>query len=518
LFICFMIELKDISKRFGAVVALDRVSLEIRPGEILGLLGENGAGKSTLMQILFGLMRPDGGTIRIDGKDTRIGSPRVAQALGIGMVHQHFKLVPTLTALQNFALFVREKPATLREAAERQLTALKWTVPLDLPVASLPVGQQQRVEILKALLTVRGAAEAGKTAHATLILDEPTAVLTPQETAELFAAMRALRDQGAAIVFITHKLGEVQSLCDHVAILRRGKMVHTGPLREISSAEIARRMIGSGTDLPPLQRKDSPGRADGPVLRLQGVCTPQLRDVSLAIRPGEILGIAGVDGNGQSHLVQAVLGTLPPPGITAGRVFIGDRDAATLSTRGRLDRIAFIAEDRQREALVLPLSIEDNLLLKDYRSRPFNTLGWLRFGAWHAQARALISQFDIRARGPAETVGHLSGGNQQKVVVARELHSTQKTIIVAVNPTRGLDIGATAFVLQKLLHARDRSENPAAILLIHSDLDELLSLSDRVAVLYKGSLSLTRWPETSREEIGRLMLGLSNGSANRAAG
>jgi general nucleoside transport system ATP-binding protein len=238
--------------------------------------------------------------------------------------------------------------------------------------------------------------------------------------------------------------------------------------------------------------------------------------VILSIWPGEILGIAGVDGNGQSHLVQAVLGTLPWPGILRGKVFIGDRDAAELSIRRRLDDIAFIAEDRQREALVLPLSIEDNLLLKDYRNRRFNTLGWLRFRAWRSHALELVRQFDIRAGGPMETVGHLSGGNQQKVVVARELYSAEKRIIVAVNPTRGLDIGATAFVFQKLIDARNRSTNPAGILLIHSDLDELLSVCDRVAVLYKGLLTHTQWPRTSREEIGRLMLGLPIHSARSA--
>jgi simple sugar transport system ATP-binding protein len=505
-----MIELNDISKQFGPLIALQGVSLEIRPGEILGLLGENGAGKSTLMQVLFGLIRPDAGVIRVDGREIVMGSPRAAQVLGIGMVHQHFKLVPTLTALQNFVLFVREKPAVLRENAKEQLAQLHWMVPLDEPVATLPVGQQQRVEILKALLSVRDATGAAKAAHATLILDEPTAVLTPQETAELFAAMRSLRDQGAAIVFITHKLAEVQIICDRVAILRRGRMAHAGPLPEISSAEIARKMIGIQTVLPRLQKKMSPANegAARPILRLQGVCTPQLKDVSLAISPGEILGVAGVDGNGQSHLVQAVLGTLPPPGMTSGQIFIGDGDAAKLSTRRRLDKIAFIAEDRQREALVLPLSIQDNLLLKDYRNSRFSTLGWPRFRAWQSHARELVNQFDIRTGSAADTVGHLSGGNQQKVVLARELYSAEKQIIVAVNPTRGLDIGATAFVLQKLLDARNRGEKPAAILLIHSDLDELLSISDRVAVLYRGSLTETLWPQTTREEIGRLMLGL----------
>jgi len=551
-----VIELHHISKRFGPLVALEDVSLSISPGKILGLLGENGAGKSTLMNILFGLLRPDSGTIRAAGRDVRISSPRVAQALGIGMVHQHFKLVPSLTALENFALFLAVPRGILHDKAAGWLEKLHWSIPLETRIDELAVGQQQRVEIVKALLTLEqtrqtsapgsvGGSNArnvsipdqtpGKVDACApepraepgadlLILDEPTAVLTPQETAELFTAMRTLREaptagRRTAIVFISHKLAEVRQICDDIAILRRGRLVHTGPAADLPPDAIAEKMVGTRIEMPHLARHaPSPPSAKArgqnsatthgapvpPLLTLKNLSTPLLKNVSLDIAPGEILGIAGVDGNGQSHLVQTILGILRP---TSGEIAIAQKPANALPTRERLNAIAFIAEDRQKEALVLPLSIRDNLLLKDYRSRRFNTLGWLHYSRWNAHAIELMEQFDIRAASPADAAGQLSGGNQQKVVLARELYSTDKPIILAVNPTRGLDVGASAFVLQKLLDARRRG---AAILLIHSDLDELLAISDRVAVIYNGTLSPTAWPVSSKEQIGRRMLGLKN--------
>jgi simple sugar transport system ATP-binding protein len=511
-----MIELQHITKRFGTLTALEDVTLRIEPGSILGLLGENGAGKSTLMNVLFGLQRPDSGAIVAGGKAVAIGSPKAAQRLGIGMVHQHFKLVPTLTVLENLRLFIAQKPALLRERAVALLAQLHWAVPLDEAIEDLPVGTQQRIEIVKALLMIAGTTggRAGGAEHGTLILDEPTAVLTPQETGELFTALRTLRDGaggggsgGTAIVFISHKLAEVAQVCDHVAILRRGKLVHAGLARDLSPDDMARIMVGTHVEHPRLQRADSPTALSAmprpEILALRNVSTEMLRDVSLALHAGEIVGIAGVDGNGQSHLVQSILGTRK---LAAGEVRIQDAPAGPL--RARLEKVAFIAEDRQREALVMPLSIEENLLLKDYRTPRFSTLGWLRLRAWRTQSRALMEQFDVRAPGPLAAVARLSGGNQQKVVLARELGATPaeaKPIVVAVNPTRGLDVGATAFVFQKLLEARRAG---AAVLLIHSDLDELLSLSDRVAVLYNGRLTPAEGQPPSREAVGRMMLGL----------
>ncbi len=519
-----MIELAHISKRFGSLLALDDVSLAIAPGQILGLLGENGAGKSTLMNILAGLVRPGSGTICVAGRETRLTSPRAARLARIGMVHQHFKLVPTLTVLENLSLFLSLPSRILRQ------TTPKW---LARPVLVAPPGYAGRG-------TCGGATAAdgnpegphghrpGRTRSGTagssvpggksscLILDEPTAVLTPKESAELFAALRALRDSGTGIIFISHKLAEVRQLCDSIAILRRGKLVHTGPAQELSAESLAEKMVGSRVELPhvaaarPLTsgRKLTFSISREPLLTLQNISTSLLKNVSLDLRAGEILGIAGVDGNGQSQLAQAILGITP---VTSGQIFIAGENAGRLTVRQRLDRIAFIAEDRHREALVLPLSIEQNLLLKAYRKPPFSSHGFLRFGKWRTHADFLLKQFDIRTNSRAASAGSLSGGNQQRVVLARELGDSDatKAIILAMNPTRGLDVGATAFVLQKLLDARDRG---GAVLLVHSDLDELLAVSDRIAVLYNGTLTGSGWPSASKESIGRLMLGVASAS------
>jgi len=500
-----VIEFQKIGKRFGPVQALEGVSFCIPDGKILGLLGENGAGKSTLMNILFGLIRADGGEILVGGVPARIRSPRKARQLAIGMVHQHFRLVPTFTAVENFRLFLPGGARVLAERARGWLERLRWTVPLELRAENLSVGQQQRVEILKALLAIEQARPSGATP--TLILDEPTAVLTPQEAEELFGAMRALKAGGTAVVFISHKLGEVRAVCDEVAILRKGRLVHAGAMSGLSQEELSEKMIGARIEMPQLQGRQRPANAQmrPPVLALEGISAERLRGVSLALHEGEILGIAGVDGNGQSQLVQAILGTLAPPGVRAGNLVIRGKNATGLSTRDRLEQIAFIAEDRHREALVLPLSLTENLMLKDYRRRKFNTLGWLRFGAWRSHARQILREFDVRASSAAEPAGRLSGGNQQKLVLGRELSAADKPILLAVNPTRGLDIGATAYVLQQLLDARARG---TGILLIHSDLDELLAASDRVAVIFNGELVATAWPEETKEEIGRKMLGV----------
>jgi len=297
----------------------------------------------------------------------------------------------------------------------------------------------------------------------------------------------------------------VRQICDELAILRRGKLVFTGAATDVSPEAMAEKMVGARVEMPHLAREIAPhgppsGAARAECLSLRNVSTKQLRSISLSVREGEILGIAGVDGNGQAPIAQTILGVLKP---VSGEISINGRVAPN-ATRQRLADIAFIAEDRQKEALVLPMSVEDNLLLKDYRMPRFSTLGWLRFGAWRKQSRELMRLFDIRATGATATVGRLSGGNQQKVVLAREL-SAEKRIVLAVNPTRGLDVGATSFVLQRLLDARARG---AAVLLIHSDLDELLAVSDRVAVVFNGTLTETRWPATTKEGIGRLMLGL----------
>jgi simple sugar transport system ATP-binding protein len=498
--------MRHITKRFGPVAALDDVSLRIEAGEVHGLLGENGAGKSTLMNVLFGLLPLDAGSIHVNGTEKRIASPRAAQALGIGMVHQHFKLVPTLSVMDNLALALHMPVRKVQPLALACMRQLRWEVPAGARVDTISVGQQQRVEIIKALLAAQRGGRRGTSAETTrtLILDEPTAVLTPQETAELFNALASLKSPAGgntAIVFISHKLAEVQKICDAVTILRRGKVVHAGPARELSAGQMTEMMVGAAIELPRLER-DHGNMSGEPMLRVRQVACGTLKDASLEVSAGEILGIAGVDGNGQADLVQVIVGGAA---TSAGRIFMEGHDATDKSIRWRSDRIAYIPEDRQRQALVLPLSIQQNLLLRDYRDRPFSVLGWLRFGAWQTHAVRLAARFDVRCRTLSDPVASLSGGNQQKVVLARELGAAAKKIVIAVNPTRGLDVGATAFVMRELLSARARG---AAVLLVHSDLDELLAISDRVAVLYNGTLTASLWPRDTKEGIGRLMLGL----------
>jgi ABC-type uncharacterized transport system ATPase subunit len=503
-----VIELLGISKRFGALVALDDVSLAIEGGQIHGLLGENGAGKSTVMNVLFGLLRADAGAIRIGGREVTINSPRAARGLGIGMVHQHFKLVPTLTVVENFALSLGFAVSKILPPAKRQLETLRWAVPLDVRVEELSVGQQQRVEITKALLAIEHS--GGGRGGGTLILDEPTAVLTPQEAGELFAALDTLKRGGTAIVFISHKLGEVQRICDEVTILRRGKVVMSAPTGTLTAGQMAEKMVGAAIELPHVGR-GAAGAPQSALLELHDISAGMLKNASLRVHAGEIVGVAGVDGNGQSDLVQAIVGGMR---AARGRVILAGEDATEKPIRWRVDRIANIAEDRHRQAVVLPLTIRDNLLLKDYRRRPYSRAGWLRFSAWRTHSLELVKRFDVRAPSIATTLGRLSGGNQQKVVLARELYDAEKRIVIAVNPTRGLDVGATAFVMNQLLAARERG---AGVLLVHSDLDELLAISDRVVVMFNGQLRESAWPKTTKEEIGKLMMGVAD-TGGRAGG
>jgi simple sugar transport system ATP-binding protein len=518
-----MLQLQHISKSFGGVPVLSDISLAFPASHIHSLLGENGAGKSTLMNILFGLLQPDAGTILLDGRQRKIASPRTAQSLAIGMVHQHFKLVPTLSPLQNLALATGAAPRVLRPRALAWLDKLAWRLPLDARTDALSVGQQQRTEILKALLTTD--IPASQNLPRTLILDEPTAVLTPQETADLFAALLSLKNAGAAIIFITHKLAEVEKICDTIAILRRGQLVHSGPRTEITRTQIAEKMIGPQ---PPLSIPRPSGNAQGapppapapafvstndqlpttppPVLSLQNASAGQLKNVSLHLRPGEILGIAGVDGNGQADLLAALVGDLP---LSCGTLTLNGQNITRAPIRHRLESIALIPDDRHRLAAVLPLSLTDNLLLKDYRKPPFSTRGFLHPRRWRAHAQTLLQRFDIRANSPAATFSSLSGGNQQKVVLARELWKADKPLLLAANPTRGLDIAATAFVLHHLKAACARG---AAVLLIHADLDELLQLADNISVLYNGTL--TPAAALTKEAIAPLMLGIRPPIAN----
>ncbi|MCL5676644.1 MAG: ABC transporter ATP-binding protein, partial [Firmicutes bacterium] len=496
------LRLSGISKQFPGVKALDGVNLAVEPGEIQALLGENGAGKSTLMNILYGLYHADEGEIRLRGKPVRIGSPREAINLGIGMVHQHFMLVPTLTVAENLVLGQGGPLVNLEQARQgaRSLAAeYGLAVDPDARIWQLSVGQQQRVEIIKALY--KGAD--------ILILDEPTAVLTPGEVDQLLEVLKRLTAAGKTIIFITHKLHEVMKVAKRVTVLRLGRVVGDLRTADTTQQELARLMVGRDvvTTFERSRRAEEPepALAVTDLTALNNRRLPALRGVTLTVRPGEVLGIAGVDGNGQSELAEVIAGLRTP---TGGRVEICGKDVTGKSPGPRLSAgLAHIPEDRHRTGLVLSFSVAENLVLHTHWRRPFATRGHLRWNAIAAHARALIQRFDIRAPGPQVPVGQLSGGNQQKVILAREMQD-QPQVLMAVHPTRGLDIGATEFVHQEVMAARDRG---CAVLLISAELDEILALSDRIAVMYEGRIvGIMNRAEADVQRLGLMMAGAYN--------
>jgi simple sugar transport system ATP-binding protein len=492
--------MEGITKRFGALVADDGVTFDVAAGEIHALLGENGAGKSTLMKILYGLHEPDEGRILIDGEPVRITSPHEAVALGIGMVHQNFMLVPNLTAIENVVLgmaSVRPPLLDLR-GARRRLVELAREYELEIdPTASvwqMSVGAQQRLEILKALY--RGAR--------VLVLDEPTAVLAPSEVGQLFRIMRHLASEGRGIVFISHKLTEVKGISDRVTVLRHGRVTGTVPTAAASPSELATMMVGRQVTIG---RAGPPVTGTEPVLVLEDVScltdreTPGLRSVSLTVRAGEIVGIAGVDGNGQSELVECVSGLRP---ITDGRLTIRG-EPPTRALRD-LSLLGLIPEDRYRQGLVGDFDVSENLVLKSYGHAPFTERGFLRWDRIRNNARARMAAYDIRAPGPTAKVRSLSGGNQQKVIVARETQH-DPALLVAAQPTRGLDVGAVENVLGLIRGQRDRG---AAVLFVSTELSEVFAVSDRVVVLHKGEVMGEVPPDSSAlGAVGEMMMGRS---------
>jgi general nucleoside transport system ATP-binding protein len=496
-----VLEMRDIRKEFPGVVANDAVSFDVRRGEVHALLGENGAGKSTLMNILYGLYKPDGGEIRLNGKPVSFSSAREAIEAGIGMVHQHFMLIPVMTVAENIVLGTEpvKGGVLLDEAsADRRVTEMARTfnfaVDPDALVEDISVGQQQRVEIMKALYRNADL----------LILDEPTAVLTPQEASDLFEILRTLQREGLSIIFISHKLNEVLEIADRITVLRRGKTIETVPREGATEASLARAMVGREVLLRVEKEPAEPGDV---LLEVRDLHVRDDRDIekvrglSFDVHAGEIVGIAGVDGNGQTELIDALTGLRA---IESGTVTIAGRELAHSNARHALDAgIGHIPEDRQRRGLVLEFSISENIALHDYAKPPDARWGWIFPKRMVQRARTLIREFDVRGGGPFTAAGGLSGGNQQKLVAAREI-SRDPAVLIAAQPTRGLDVGAIEYLHRRLVTERDEGR---AILLVSLELDEILSLSDRILVIYEGEIAGEHSGEVSEEQIGLEMLG-----------
>jgi len=505
------IELRGITKRFGSLVANADVNLTIRPGEILGLLGENGAGKSTLMNVLSGLYRPDEGEILIDGKAVHFRDAKDAIHAGIGMVHQHFMLVPVFTVAENVVLGV--EPTGMLDhldlkKARRQVSEISsrhgLEVDPDAIIEEIPVGLQQRVEIIKVLFRSADV----------IIFDEPTAVLTPQEVTEFFGIIRSLRDAGKALVFITHKLGEVLEVADRITVLRGGRIVGDGDPKTATSAELAEMMVGRAVRFEVEKQPAKPGAA---LLEVRGLKVANERDeiavdgVDLTIREGEVVGIAGVQGNGQTELVEALTGLRPP---IAGTVVLGGHDVTKASARERHRYgMAHIPEDRQRAGMIADFFISENSVLDSYYEGRFSSGIVMRWPSVNTECRRIVKEFDVRTPSIRALADHLSGGNQQKLVVGREL-SRQIKLMIAAQPTRGVDVGSIEYIHARLIEARDHG---VGVLIVSTELDEILSLADRILVMYRGKI-VGEFPGGRNQvsEIGLAMAGMGAGTTPAA--
>ncbi|WP_295026244.1 ABC transporter ATP-binding protein [uncultured Mobiluncus sp.] len=496
------LELRGITKTFGPLVANDHIDLVVEPGQIHALLGENGAGKSTLMNVLYGLYQPDAGEIFVDDEKVSFKGPGDAVAAGIGMVHQHFMLVPVFTVAESVALGYEPTKALGRldlQAARKKVQELSaqfgFDIDPDALIEDLPVGAQQRVEIIKALS--RDAK--------VLILDEPTAVLTPQETDELIAIMRQLRDAGTAIVFITHKLREVKAVADCITVIRRGKVIgQASP--ESTDSELAAAMVGRAVKLS--VEKDAPQLGET-VFQMSQVSVVNyaghvdLDHVDLAVRSGEILAIAGVQGNGQTELCRAILGLEP---LAGGKMTLDGKDLTKMKVKDRLrHQLGYIPEDRSTDGMIASFSIAENMILDLYDIPPFATGVNMHPKVVMENASKLQEEFDVRVTSLQDPISTLSGGNQQKVIVARELSRPLK-LLVASQPTRGLDVGSIEFVHQRIVQQRDMG---TAVILVSTELDEVVGLADRIAVMYRGKIVGVVPPDTPRNVLGLMMAGVS---------
>ena len=497
-----VIEMLHITKEFPGIIANDDITLQLRRGEIHALLGENGAGKSTLMSVLFGLYQPEAGTIKKNGEVVKINDPNDATALGIGMVHQHFKLIEVFTVLDNIILgaettrmgFLQKKAARAKVEALSERYGLK--VDLDAKVEDITVGMQQRVEILKMLYRD----------NEILIFDEPTAVLTPQEIDELMATMREFAKEGKSILFISHKLNEIMAVADRVTVLRKGKYIGTVETKDTDKQSLSNMMVGRPVQLEVVKETARPGDA---VLRVENLVVPSkghkrnaVNNVSFEVHAGEILCIAGIDGNGQTELVYGLTGLEKSGG---GSVTLCGHDISHASIRQRGTQMSHIPEDRHKHGLVLDFTLEQNMVLQRFQEPQFQHMGFIDRGAVRSYAEHLIEQYDVRSgQGPVTIARSMSGGNQQKAIIAREI-DREKPLIVAVQPTRGLDVGAIEYIHSQLVAERDKGR---AVLLVSLELDEVMSLSDRILVMYEGEIVGELDPKaTTVQELGLYMAG-----------
>ncbi|KIL50531.1 heme ABC transporter ATP-binding protein [Jeotgalibacillus alimentarius] len=500
----YVIEMLDIRKEFPGIVANDNITLQLKKGEIHALLGENGAGKSTLMNVLFGLYQPEKGEIKVRGEKVKITSPNVANDLGIGMVHQHFMLVDTFTVTENIVLGMEPKKGINIDLkrAEREVQEISDRYGLKVDpkarIADISVGMQQRVEILKTLY--RGAE--------ILIFDEPTAVLTPQEIKELIQIFRTLIAEGKSIILITHKLKEIIEVCDRVTVIRKGVGIDTLDVEGTTPTQLASLMVGREVTFKTDKTDSNPKHSVLEITKLnvkdsRGVNA--VKDLDLSVRAGEIVGIAGVDGNGQSELIEAITGLRK---VTSGKIELNGKDLSSYKTRKITEAgVGHIPQDRHKHGLVLDFPIGDNMVLQTYYHKPYSKYSLLNNKEINKQAKKLIQEFDVRTPSEQTPARALSGGNQQKAIIGREV-DRDPDLLIAAQPTRGLDVGAIEFIHKRLIEQRD---NGKAVLLVSFELEEIINVSDRIAVIYDGNIIEIVDPKTTTEqELGLLMAGSKN--------